>query len=88
LKLFGVALDPSDDPWNLELKQAWMAGLAGGATDGSSLHRDPYAAVTAHLKAALPDLDIQLAGRFPVPSWLWPRPEAADSPRVSVQDIG
>ena len=37
-KIFGVALDPADDPWTLELKQEWMAAdhqqwLAGEDVD-------------------------------------------------------
>jgi arginase family enzyme len=88
LKLFGVALDPSDDPWNLELKQAWMTSLVEGISDGPNLPRDPYDAVTGDLKTILQSRNIRLEGKFPVPSWLWPKPEAADYPLVTVQHIG
>ena len=33
-RLFGVALDPADDPRSLELKQAWMLREGEGTGDG------------------------------------------------------
>ena len=43
-KLFGVALDPSDDPWSLGLKQAWMI-RAGEGLEANPSFLDPYDAV-------------------------------------------
>jgi arginase family enzyme len=86
-KLFGVALDPADDPWSLQLKQAWM--LAEPAElDWLSACLDPYDAVTESLAAILEKQHIELAGKFPVPSWLWPKPNPSDMPLVTAQNMG
>jgi arginase family enzyme len=87
IKLFGVALDPSDDPWSLELKRAWMANR-GEARENDASVTDPYDAVTGELKEILDRKNIRLAGKFPVPSWLRPKPAPEDYPLVTVQNIG
>jgi hypothetical protein len=86
-KLFGVALDLTDDPWNLELKHGWMAN-AGRPKEGIDACRDPYDAVTTYLPDILNACQIVPAGKFPVPSWLTPKPVAADIPLVNAQNIG
>jgi arginase family enzyme len=85
-KLFGVALDPVDDPWSLQLKHAWMAA------DTTKLDRlascpDPYGAVTETMARILEELRIQPFGRFSVPSWLWPKPKQSDRPLVSAKNM-
>jgi arginase family enzyme len=85
-KLFGVALDPADDPWSLQLKQAWM--LAEPAElDWLSACLDPYDAVAESLTATLEKQHIELAGKFPVPSWLWPKPNLSDLPLVTTKNM-
>jgi arginase family enzyme len=86
-KLFGVALDPSDDPLSLELKRAWMDG-AGKGGDRFSSYLDPYDAVIDNMTNVLNDRHIEPAGKFPVSSWLRPRPEPSDWPLVTAQNIG
>jgi arginase family enzyme len=86
-KLFGMALDPADDPSSLELKQAWMNSPGAGAP-GLKAGRDPYDEVTAGLGRVLKRLNIQAAGKFPLPSWLTSRPEPADAELVTVANIG
>jgi len=86
-KLFGVALDPGDDPWSLQLKQAWMTA------DKKDFNRlsacsDPYDAVTEGMASVLEEQHIELAGKFPVPSWLWPKPKPSDLPLVTAQNMG
>jgi arginase family enzyme len=85
-KLFGVALDPADDPWTLQLKQAWMAADRS-KLDGLVACLDPYDAVTGSLAALLEEHRIEPAGKFPVPSWLWPKPDPADLPRVTAGNM-
>jgi len=85
-KLFGVALDPADDPWTLRLKQAWMTA------DPSNLDRlsaclDPYDAVTGSMAAFLEKHRIEPVGKFPVPTWLWPKPNLADLPYVTARNM-
>jgi arginase family enzyme len=86
-KLFGVALDPADDPWSLQLKQAWMAADREGL-DWLTACLDPYDAVAGSLAPDLKRLSIELAGKFPVPSWLRPKPEPADLPLVTAHNMG
>jgi arginase family enzyme len=85
-KLFGVALDPTDDPWSLQLKQAWMTAEPA-ELDWLSACLDPYDAVTESLAATLKEQNIELAGKFPVPSWLWPKPNISDLPLVTTKNM-
>ena len=86
-RLFGVSLDPADDPWSIELKQAWMIG-SGNGSGGNGYWLDPYDAITDHLRGTLEDLKIELAGKVQVPSWLWTRPNPSDLDLVTTQNIG
>ncbi len=86
-KLFGVALDPADDPWSLQLKQEWMAADPT-RLDWLSACRDPYDAVIGSMAVTLEKQGIDPAGKFPIPSWLWPKPNPADLPLVTVQNMG
>ena len=85
-KLFGVALDPADDPWTLELKQNWMRADRD-SLDRLSAYLDPYDAITGSMAATLEKQRIEPAGRFPLPSWLWPKPNPTDLPHVTVQKM-
>jgi arginase family enzyme len=85
-KLFGVALDPADDPWSLRLKQAWLAADAA-RLDGLAAGRDPYDAVTAGLADLLRQHRIEPAGKVQVPTWLSPRPDKADLPVVTAANM-
>jgi arginase family enzyme len=85
-KLFGVALDPADDPWSLQLKQAWMAADPAGL-DWLSACRDPYEAVTSGLAGLLREHGIEPAGRVPIPTWLAPKPDLSDLPLLTAENI-
>lgn len=85
-KLFGVALDPADDPWTLQLKLAWMTA-DHASLDWLSACLDPYEAVTGSLTAILEKHRIEPAGKFPIPSWLWPKPNLSDLPLVNVKNM-
>jgi len=85
-KLFGVALDPVDDPWNLQFKHAWMAADTT-KLDWLSACPDPYGAVTESLAGILEEQHIRSFGRFPVPSWLWPKPKQSDLPLVTAKNM-
>jgi arginase family enzyme len=71
-KLFGVALDVSDDPFSLQLKLASL----WARQQGQKLHDDPYEAITEHV--TWKKGRIEPAGRFPLASWLGPRPKPSD----------
>ncbi len=81
-----MALDASDDPWSMELKQAWMNRPAQ-AVQGLAACLDPYEAVTTYLKDTLAELHIEPSGRFAVPTWLHPRPEASDMDKITIQNF-
>jgi arginase family enzyme len=86
-RLFGVALDPSDDPLSLEMKRAWM--LRETAANGERYPpRDPYDSLVRECPELLTHLSIEPTGKFPVPSWLWPRPRPTDLPKVTAARIG
>ncbi|MBN1188155.1 MAG: arginase family protein [Dehalococcoidales bacterium] len=48
---------------------------------------DPYAAVTGSMSDILKEQGILPYGRFPVPSWLWPKPNKSDLPLVNVKTM-
>ncbi len=85
-KLFGVALDPVDDPWSLQLKHAWMEA-DNAKLDWLAACPDPYGAVTETFADFLKEQCIQPFGRFSVPSWLWPKPKKSDRPLVNAQSL-
>jgi arginase family enzyme len=85
-KLFGVALDPVDDPWSLRIKQAWM-NADRSILDPLSAYLDPYDAVTGSMADILEEHHIEPIGKLPVPSWLWPKPDLTDLPYVTAENI-
>ncbi|OGO32530.1 MAG: hypothetical protein A2Z29_06990 [Chloroflexi bacterium RBG_16_56_11] len=85
-KLFGVALDAADDPWSLQLKQAWMAGDHVDL-DWLSACLDPYDAVTGSMSALFDQHYIKPAGKFSIPTWLWPKPNSSDSMYVTPKNM-
>jgi arginase family enzyme len=80
-KVFGVALDASDDPWSLQLKWASMMAPENSA---DSLFSDPYDAL---LKYFANLQQFELAGKFPIPSWLCPRPQSSDRHLVNAKNL-
>jgi arginase family enzyme len=85
-KLFGVALDPADDPWSLQLKRAWMVADRANL-DWLTACLDPYDAITGSMASLLEKHHIEPAGKFPIPSWLWPKPNPADLPYVTANNM-
>jgi len=77
-KVFGVALDASDDPMAIELKHAAMDAAENGSED---FFADPYDAIAP----GLPRLNqgIELIGKLPIPSWLGARPRPVDRSLIS-----
>lgn len=85
-KLFGVALDAADDPWSLQLKQAWMMADRPNL-DWLTACLDPYDAITGSMAPLLDRHHIQPAGKFLIPSWLWPKPNPSDLAFVTPQNM-
>ena len=80
-RVFGVALDASDDPWSLQLKWASMMAIRNS---GDSLHSDPYDALVKDIAVLQ---HFELAGKFPIPSWLGPRPQLSDRHLVNAKNL-
>jgi arginase family enzyme len=79
-KTFGVALDASDDPVSLDLKRASMFA---SSRPGNDLCSDPYDRIAEQLQNKH---GMSRAGKFPVPSWLGPRPTPADDSCVTMEN--
>jgi arginase family enzyme len=80
-KVFGVALDASDDPWSLQLK---LASMMSTEKSGDFLDLDPYDALAKHVA----DFQhFELAGKYPIPSWLGPRPCASNRHLVNAKNL-
>lgn len=60
-RVFGVALDASDDPWSLQLK--WASMMVTG-NSGDLLHSDPYDAL---VKDVADFQHFELSGKHTIP---------------------
>jgi arginase family enzyme len=81
-RLFGVALDVSDDPFSIQLKLASMWARQQGRCLAPE---DPYEAIIERLgssKGSIPHV-----GRFPLPSWISPRPDSLDRQLVTQEHM-
>ncbi|TFG05182.1 MAG: hypothetical protein EU536_02745 [Promethearchaeota archaeon] len=75
-KVFGAALDPSDSETKILIKHGVLESkLMGRKISGQ--YEDPYEAFIAESKI-LQKPNFQNIGRFPVESWLRPKPELGD----------
>lgn len=79
-KTFGVALDASDDPVSLDLKRASMFA---SSRPGNDFCPDPYDYIVEQLQKKH---GMRPAGKFPVPSWLGPRPSPSDAALVTLEN--
>lgn len=76
IKVFGAALDPSDSETKIMIKQAHIDAIAN-RTPVKSKYIDPYDAFIAESKVlTLPQF--QKIGKFPIESWLCPKPAIED----------
>jgi len=80
-KVFGVAMDASDDPWNLQLKLGSMMSTENSA---DFLHLDPYDVLA---KDVADFRHFELVVKYPIPSWLGPRPCASDLHLVNARNL-
>lgn len=80
-KLFGVALDPSDNPRSLMIKHGYMEKASKGALKTPNF-LDPYEAVKALIQLE----NAEPLGKIPVESWLTPKPIPEDAMLVNPLD--
>lgn len=81
-KVFGVALDVSDDEKSLRLKHAYMEARQRGMLD---FDVDPYDALAPSLTNG--NQRIAAAGKVSIPTWLSPRPDSSDSLLVKKENM-
>ena len=81
-KVFGVGLDASDDPWTLQLK---LASIHARETGVNGLYADPYEAIAPELVRL--NQQVEPIGKFPIPSWLSPRPRPSDGHLVTKENM-
>jgi arginase family enzyme len=81
-KIFGAAIDVSDDPWTLELKKASMYAQQNGAND---IYKDPYDALITKIQKI--DNAIEPIGKLPVLSWLSPMPNLSDDHLITKENM-
>jgi arginase family enzyme len=76
IKVFGASLDPSDTQTKISIKQAYLSALASGNKEKSK-YLDAYDTFIAHSKyLKLPNFE--KIGKFPIESWLRPKPDIED----------
>ena len=76
IKVFGAALDPSDSETKIMIKQAHLDAIAN-RTPEKSKYADPYDAFIAESKVLMQS-KFQKIGKFPIESWLCPKPAIDD----------
>ena len=76
VKVFGAALDPTDAHTKILIKQNYLSGKAMGRKDKSKF-TDAYDGFIAESEI-LQRSRFQKIGRFPVESWLRPKPDLGD----------
>ncbi len=85
IKVFGASLDPSDTQTKISIKQAYLSALASGDKEKSKF-LDAYDVFIAHSKyLGLPNF--KKIGKFPVESWLRPKPDLEDFQFVNPLDF-
>jgi arginase family enzyme len=81
-KIFGVALDASDDPLTIQLKLASVHAEKEGM---EGLYADPYDLIMNEFPWH--DERIEFIGKLPIPSWLTPRPRLSDLHMVTKNNM-
>ncbi|MHA1651648.1 MAG: arginase family protein [Candidatus Helarchaeota archaeon] len=77
IKVFGAALDPADSETKIAMKQAHLQMFFSRQTPKSK-YKDPYEAFITESKV-LSSESFEKIGRFPIESWLTPKPVIEDS---------
>src|SRR3990170_1610702 len=83
IKIFGTALDPLDIHERVDVKIAYLHYLRShGSIDDD--FADPFGYLEDHLRKKKPSGDeIEWIGRFPIDSWLTPKPSVSDLSHIS-----
>ncbi len=82
VKVFGAALDPIDSPVKVLAKCAYLNRLAQNLIDPRDRFLDPYEGLLKYSKVLSDDKFIK-AGKFQIESWLTPKPNIEDFPKLA-----
>ena len=83
IKIFGAAFDPSDIVERVELKLAYLNWLKKHGTFEDNF-LDPYEFLEHYLKKRYPLMKgVEWIGKFPIDSWLSPKPLIPDIKKIS-----
>lgn len=86
IKVFGVPFDPVNSPERLNLKTAYISRFAY-APYVFERFRDSYDVIRTNLSVASQILDDKVwLGKMPVDSWLTPRPQLKDLPKLRISE--
>ncbi len=81
IKVFGAALDAIDDPMKVLTKCSYINKLAQNLIDPERSFLDPYDGMLKYSKI-LQREDFTKIGKFPIETWLTPKPKVEDFPLV------
>jgi len=81
IKVFGAALDAIDDPMKVLAKCSYINKLAQNLIDPERSFLDPYDGMLKYSKI-LQREDFTKIGKFPIETWLTPKPNVEDFPLV------
>ena len=81
IKVFGAAVDASDFPLSIQMKLAYLNQLAQNLGNKSNFI-DPYEAFLMH-SSILAEQKFLKIGKFPIDSWLTPKPKLEDFPLIN-----
>ena len=79
IKVFGAALDPIDDPMKVLAKCSYINRLTQNIVDPERQFLDPYDGLLRFSKVLNKEEYIKI-GKFPIESWLTPKPNIEDYP--------
>jgi len=81
IKVFGAALDATDFPLSLQMKQNYLKQLSQNLVNDSNF-LDPYEAFLLFSDVLSKNKIFQI-GKFPIESWLTPKPNLEDLPLIN-----
>jgi arginase family enzyme len=86
VKIFGAALDVSDNPTKLLIKLTYLNRLAQNLIDLSANFKDPYEGFVLHSKILSRGKFLKI-GKFNILSWLRPKPNIQDLPLITLLEF-
>ncbi|MEI9478042.1 MAG: arginase family protein [Deltaproteobacteria bacterium] len=89
IKVFGTAFDPLDIPERLDIKVAYLDWLRNKSTSEGDFS-DPYDFIETEMKERYPNKrakEVKWIGKFPVDSWLRPKPAISDINHLSQEEF-